>query len=365
MDEQAMWRAVEARDAQADGAFVFAVTTTGIYCRPSCAARRPKRANVRFFATPAEAEAAGFRACLRCRPAFGPEADPQVERVRRACALIDAALEDGAERLPTLEELAAKLGGGSPHHLHRTFKRVTGVTPAQYADARRLARLKRNLKQGGEVTHALYEAGYGASSRLYERAPGQLGMTPATYAKGGKGARIAWACAPSPLGLVMVAATEKGVCFLSLGEEEEPLLDELRREFPDGELRRDDAVLAQWLRRALAYLEGRTPHLELPLDVRATAFQRRVWEELMRIPAGETRTYTELAERLLGNPKARRAVARACATNPVSLAIPCHRVLREDGGLGGYRWGLHRKRALLEAERRRAEAESAPGVAAE
>lgn len=363
MDEQGMWRAVEARDAGADGAFVFAVTTTGIYCRPSCPARRPKRSNVRFFGTPTLAEGAGFRACRRCRPDAGAEADPQVARVRRACALIDRALEEGAERLPTLEELAARLGG-SPHHLQRTFKRVTGVSPAQYADARRLARLKRSLKQGEEVTHALYDAGYGASSRLYERAPGQLGMTPAAYAKGGKGARIAWAAAPSPLGLIMAAATEKGVCFLSLGDDEAALLAELGREFPDAELARDDAVLAQWLRRALAYLEGRTPHLELPLDVRATAFQRRVWEELMRIPAGETRTYTQLAERLLGNPKARRAVARACATNPVSLAIPCHRVLREDGGLGGYRWGLQRKRALLDAERRRAEAEAA-GVAAE
>ena len=359
MNEQGMWRAVEARDAQADGAFVFAVATTGIYCRPSCAARRPKRENVRFFDAPAAAEGAGFRACLRCRP-NETAADPQVARVKRACRLIDEALADGAERLPTLDELAAAVGG-SPHHLQRTFKRVTGVSPAQYADARRLARLKRNLKQGEEVTHALYDAGYGASSRLYERAPGQLGMTPATYARGGRGARIAWAAGDSPLGRLLVAATEKGVCFLCLGDDDAELAGELRREFPDAELARDDAVLAQWLRHALAYLEGRAPHLDLPLDVQATAFQRRVWEELMRIPAGETRSYSELAAGLMGDPKGRRAVARACATNPVALAIPCHRVLREDGGLGGYRWGLERKRSLLEAERRQA----APAQAAE
>ena len=357
MDEQGMWRAVETRDAQADGAFVFGVASTGIYCRPACPARRPKRENVRFFAAPQEAERAGFRACLRCRPTEAA-ADPQVARVRRACALIDAALDEGAERLPTLDELAAAVGG-SPHHLQRVFKRVTGVSPAHYADARRLARLRRSLKGGEEVTHALYDAGYGASSRLYERAPGQLGMTPATYARGGRGARIAWAAAPSALGRLLVAATEKGVCFLCLGDDEAALAEELRREFPEAELVRDEVVLADWLRRALAYLDGRAPHLELPLDVQATAFQRRVWAELMRIPSGETRTYSELAATVLGDPQARRAVARACATNPVSLAIPCHRVLRQDGALGGYRWGLERKRALLEAERRLAAAPQA------
>jgi len=363
MDEQAMWRAVEARDASADGAFVFGVTSTGIFCRPGCAARRPKRENVRFFPAPSDAEGAGFRACLRCKPAEAQAADPQLARVRKTCRLIETALDEGAERLPTLEELAAAVGG-SPHHLQRTFKKATGVSPAQYADSRRLARLKRRLKDGEEVTHALYDAGYGASSRLYERAPGQLGMTPATYARGGRGARIAWAAADSALGRLMVAATEKGGCFVCLGHADGALLDELRREFPDAELAADEAVLAPWLRRSLAYLDGRAPHLDLPLDVRATAFQRRVWEELMRIPSGETRTYTRLAADLLGNPAARRAVARACATNPVSLAIPCHRVLREDGGLGGYRWGLHRKQALIEAERRMAAA-AAPAAAAE
>jgi AraC family transcriptional regulator of adaptative response/methylated-DNA-[protein]-cysteine methyltransferase len=348
MDEQGMWRAVEARDARADGAFVFAVSSTGIYCRPGCAARRPKRENVRFFDAPALAEQAGFRACLRCRPKAA-QPDPQVARARRACRLIDTALEDGAERLPTLEELAAKVGG-SPHHLQRVFKRVVGVSPAQYADARRLARLKRSLKQGEEVTHALYDAGYGASSRLYERAPGQLGMTPATYARGGRGARIAWAAADSPLGRLLVAATEKGVCFLCLGDDEAELADALRREFPDAELVRDDAVLAQWLRRALAYLEGRAPHLDLPLDVRATAFQWQVWRALAAIPRGETRTYGAIAADL-GRPAAARAVGRACGLNPVALVVPCHRAVGGDGTLTGYRWGIERKRRLLDLEK--------------
>ncbi|MBC8239196.1 MAG: methylated-DNA--[protein]-cysteine S-methyltransferase [Alphaproteobacteria bacterium] len=318
-------------------------------CRPTCASRRPLRRNVRFFDLPEAAEQEGFRACKRCRPTESISPDVKVQRVRDMCRFIEQEQEQGADGSPTLATIAAKVGG-SPHHLQRTFKRLMGVTPAQYGDARRLARLKDGLKQGESVTAAMYDAGYGAASRLYERSNSQLGMTPASYAKGGKGARIGYAITDSPLGRLMVAATEHGVCFLSLGEDSH-LIAELEREYPLAEIIADEIVLGEWVRTVVAYLDGAIPHPNLPLDVQGTAFQRRVWQELMQIPAGMTRTYTELAESISGNPLARRAVARGCATNPVSLIIPCHRVIRGDGGLGGYRWGLDRKRALLAAER--------------
>ncbi|MDA1101893.1 MAG: bifunctional DNA-binding transcriptional regulator/O6-methylguanine-DNA methyltransferase Ada [Proteobacteria bacterium] len=351
MTDHSRWQAVQGRDGAADGRFVYAVTSTGIYCRPTCAARRPLRRNVRFFDLPEAAEQEGFRACKRCRPAESISPDATVRRVREVCRFIDQELEQGADGAPTLAVLAARVGG-SPHHLQRTFKRLLGVTPAQYGDSRRLARLKAGLKQGDSVTEALYDAGYGAASRLYERSNAQLGMTPASYARGGKGARIGHAITDSPLGRLMVAATAQGVCFLSLGEDAH-LIAELEREYPLAEIVPDRIVLGAWVATVVAYLEGAIPHPNLPLDVRGTAFQRRVWQELMQIPAGVTRTYSELAERISGNPGARRAVARGCATNPVSLIIPCHRVIRGDGGLGGYRWGLDRKRALLAAERER------------
>ena len=349
MTDQSRWQAVQGRDGAADGSFVYAVTSTGIYCRPTCASRRPLRRNVRFFDLPEAAEQEGFRACKRCRPTDGISADVNVQRVRAMCRFIEQELEDGADGSPSLAAVAAEVGG-SPHHLQRTFKRLMGVTPAQYGDARRLARLKTGLKQGESVTAAMYDAGYGAASRLYERSNGQLGMTPASYAKGGKGARIGYSITDSPLGRLMVAATAQGVCFLSLGDDGH-LIAELGREYPLAEIVADEIVLGEWVRTVVAYLEGAIPHPNLPLDVQGTAFQRRVWQELMRIPAGMTRTYSEMAERISGNPKARRAVARGCATNPVSLIIPCHRVIRGDGGLGGYRWGLDRKRALLAAEK--------------
>jgi len=352
MTDDQMWQAVLGRDEAAAGNFVYAVETTGVYCRPGCASRRPKRENVRFFPIPEAARRAGFRACKRCRPDQAPAGEPDLARVREVCAFIERRLEDGVDGPPTLAEIAGHVGQ-SPHHLQRRFKRLMGVSPAQYADALRLGRLKQRLKAGDEVTGALYEAGYGASSRLYERAPAELGMTPASYARGGKGARMAFTVAASPLGRLLVAATERGVSFLALGDDERKLENELRAEFPEAEIRRDDAVLGDWVARVVGHLEGRLPHLDLPLDVRATAFQRRVWAELVRIPQGVTRSYGEIAARL-GKPKARRAVGRACATNPVSIAIPCHRAVREDGGLGGYRWGLARKRALLEAEAARA-----------
>ena len=284
--------------------------------------------------------------------------DPTVEAVRRACRYIDARVEAAAGDGPdqgggagpvTLAELGVHCGV-SPWHLHRLFKRVMGVTPRQYGDARRLARFRVGLQQGDGVAAATYDAGFGSSSRVYERAAGALGMTPATYARGGRGARIAYALAASPLGRLLVAATERGVCFVGLGERDGKLAAELRREFPAAEeIRRDDAALGAAVAALLAYLAGAEPHIDLPLDIRATAFQRRVWEELRRIPPGETRSYTEVA-RALGQPAAQRAVGRACATNPVALVVPCHRVVRQDGGLGGYAWGLERKRALLERE---------------
>ncbi len=349
MTDQSRWQAVQGRDGAADGRFVYAVTSTGIYCRPTCASRRPLRRNVRFFDLPEAAEQEGFRACKRCRPTESISVDVKVQRVREMCRFIDQEQEEGADGSPTLAAIAAKVGG-SPHHLQRTFKRLMGVTPAQYGDARRLSRLREGLKQGESVTNAMYDAGYGAVSRLYERSNGQLGMTPASYAKGGKGALIGYAITDSPLGRLMVAATEHGVCFLSLGDDRH-LIAELGREYPLAEIVADEIVLGEWVREVVAYLDGTIPHPNLPLDVQGTAFQRRVWQELMQIPAGMTRTYSELAERISGNAKARRAVARGCATNPVSLIIPCHRVIRGDGGLGGYRWGLDRKRALLVAER--------------
>ncbi|MBM3492372.1 MAG: bifunctional DNA-binding transcriptional regulator/O6-methylguanine-DNA methyltransferase Ada [Alphaproteobacteria bacterium] len=348
MRDDPRWQAVARRDADADGQFVYAVKTTGVFCRPSCASRRPKPENVVFFAGPAAAQAAGFRACRRCKPEASA-ANPMAEIARQVCRLIDRALDDGAERAPTLAQLA-RMVKVSPYQLQRGFKRVMGISPADYGDAGRLQRLKRHLKAGEDVTDALHAAGYGAASRLYERAPAELGMTPGTYAKGGSGQRLGYALADSAFGRVLVAASQRGVAFLGLGEDDAKLLTELRRDLPRADLSEDRAVLGQWLTAVLDYLGGATPHLSLPLDVRATAFQRRVWDELRRIPAGETRTYTQLATAVAGNPKARRAVARACATNPVSLAIPCHRVLREDGGLGGYRWGLERKRRLIQQE---------------
>ncbi|MEQ9642578.1 MAG: methylated-DNA--[protein]-cysteine S-methyltransferase [Alphaproteobacteria bacterium] len=273
-----------------------------------------------------------------------------VATVRKICAFIEARLDDGLDGPPSLREIADHVGG-SPHHLQRTFRKLMGVSPAEYADAERLKRLKSLLKDGDSVTGAMYEAGYGAASRLYERAPGQLGMTPATYAKGGKGARIGYTIVGSPLGKLLVAATERGICFISLGDTKTELRAALDREFPEAAIEADESVLPEWVDAVVGYLSGELPHLELPLDVRATAFQRRVWAELIRIPRGVTRSYSEIAE-ALGEPKARRAVARACATNPVPLLIPCHRVIRSDGELGGYRWGLQRKQALLETESR-------------
>ena len=348
-DEQ-RWQAVATSDKDHDGAFVYAVTSTGIYCRPSCASRRPKRQNVRFFELPGAAEAAGYRACRRCLPDQAAPRDPQVGAVQRVCEAIDRHLADGEDGVPTLAQLAEAVGL-SPHHMQRTYKRLMGISPRQYAEARRLARLKQGLKAGEGIAAATYDAGYGSSSRLYEKANRQLGMTPATYAKGGRGMRIAFSLADCSLGRVLVAATARGVSAVYLGDQEGTLIDALEAEYPNAEIRRDNDALARWVAVLLAYIDAAGPHPELPLDLQATAFQWRVWQELLRIPYGETRTYADIAA-ALGQPTAARAVARACATNPVSLAIPCHRVVGRDGGMRGYRWGVERKQALLQIESR-------------
>jgi AraC family transcriptional regulator, regulatory protein of adaptative response / methylated-DNA-[protein]-cysteine methyltransferase len=329
------WRIVLARDRRYDGAFVYAVRSTGIYCRPSCASRRPRRGQVTFFPIPEAAEREGYRACRRCHPADANGGDPAVALVREACRALDT---PSAER--------PKLDRG----LLRAFKRVLGITPQQYRDARRVARFKHELKRRPHVSPAVYEAGYGSSSRVYERANAQLGMTPATYARGGAGTEIAFAVVASSLGKLLVAATARGVCRVSLGDDTPALEADLAAEFPAAHIRKDRATLDAIVTAILDYLDGSEPHLALPLDIRATAFQRRVWQELQRIPYGETRSYADVAKRI-GHPTASRAVARACAMNPAALVIPCHRVVRENGDLGGYRWGVDRKRALLERER--------------
>jgi len=345
MTTTSQWRAVQTRDAGLDGAFVYAVRSTGVYCRPSCPSRRPRRSQVTFYGNSAAAELAGFRACLRCQPAGSSGPNPDVALVRRACAYLDTHLDDRI----TLTSLGQETGA-APHRLHRAFRRLTGITPREYRDARRGDRLRSSLRTRGRVGPSVYEAGYGSSSRVYERADRILGMTPATYAHGGRGAHIRFTIVPSPLGALLVAATTRGVCRVGLGDGVE---HDFRREFAAATIERDDGALARAARAILRHLAGRAPHLELPLDVRATAFQRRVWRELLAIPSGVTRSYAEVA-RAIGRPQATRAVARACASNPVALVIPCHRVVRADGGLGGYRWGDDRKRRLLERERQRA-----------
>lgn len=344
-DDAARWQAVLNRNGAADGAFVYAVQSTGIYCRPSCPSRRPRRDRVSFFALPEAAEHAGFRACKRCHPEQAAIRDPHVEIVRRVCRAIAATPEGPL----TLAGLSADVNL-SPFHLQRIFKRVMGITPKQYADAARTARLKDDLRSGEAVTSALYGAGYGSSSRLYERADAHLGMTPAVYRKGGAGMQITYTVVPCALGSLLVAATERGVCAVTLGDDAETLTAGLRREYPSARIHEDATHLSEAVEAILHHLAGEQPHLDLPLDIRATAFQWRVWEALREIPYGDTRSYREIAQ-AIGQPTASRAVAQACGHNPVALAIPCHRVVREDGSLGGYRWGVERKRTILARER--------------
>jgi AraC family transcriptional regulator of adaptative response/methylated-DNA-[protein]-cysteine methyltransferase len=326
------------------GGFVYAVITTGIYCKPGCASRLPKRQNVTFFDDGAGAEAAGFRPCKRCRPDRARIVDPRLAAVAEACRRIEA-----AETAPSLDVLG-EITGYSPFHLQRMFQAMVGVSPKQYAEAVKAERLRRGLRAGGEVTDALYGAGYGSPSRVYEKSASLLGMTPASFAGGGRGAAIRFAVADGPLGRVLAASTDKGLCMVALADDDASLEAELHRDFPEAQIVRDDAGLKPTMEAVLAYLDGRGAADTLPLDVRATAFQWQVWQALAAIPPGETRTYGELAESL-GKTGAARAVGRACATNPVSLIIPCHRAVGSNGSLTGYRWGTDRKRALLARER--------------
>jgi len=341
--EHDRWQAVVARDAREDGNFVFAVSSTGVYCRPSCAARRPRRENVEFFAGPSEAEKAGYRACLRCLPKAGGGNGP-AETVKAICRYIEHHLDEPV----TLARLGREFRL-SPFHLQRKFKAALGITPRAYADSCRMNQLKSNLRAGHSVTRSLYDAGYSSSSRLYERTASQLGMTPDKYRRGAIAAPIRYTFTDSPLGRMLIAATDKGICAIQFADSDDELEHGLRHEFPFANRRRDDEAMRNWKKDLLSQMGGKNLKSELPLDIQATAFQRRVWAYLQKIPFGETRSYAAVAKGI-GQPTATRAVARACATNRLAVAIPCHRVVRKGGEMGGYRWGVERKKALLELE---------------
>jgi AraC family transcriptional regulator of adaptative response/methylated-DNA-[protein]-cysteine methyltransferase len=341
-DEQ-RWEAILKRDLQADGVFLYSVRSTGIYCRPTCGGRNAKRENVRFHATCAEAEAAGFRACKRCRPSDQPMKSIHAAAVERACRLIEA-----ADRLPPLAELAAAVDM-SQSHLHRVFKAELGISPHEYGKARRLERMQQELTARKSVTQAMHTAGYGSSSQFYAESGQSLGMSPTQYRARGLGHVITFAVGECWLGEILVAATELGICAILLGDDPEELLRDLERRFANAEFVSGDEKFNRTVAYVIGFLEEPRRGLELPLDIRGTAFQQRVWAALQRIPPGKTATYTEIARRLKA-PQAVRAVAQACAANPLAVAIPCHRVIRRDGGLAGYRWGIERKRALLEHE---------------
>jgi AraC family transcriptional regulator of adaptative response/methylated-DNA-[protein]-cysteine methyltransferase len=353
LNEEQCWQAVIERDRTQDGKFLLGVLTTGIYCRPSCPARKPLRQNVRFYETPAAAERDGLRACLRCRPLASLDTDPDAERMQALCAYIRAHVSEGV----TLAELGRK-AGLSPFHVQRRFKAIVGMTPKQYLQACRLETFKGELRSRRSVTEAIYEAGFGASSSVYGRVDARLGMTPAAYRAGGTNEVISYQAVDCPLGRMLVGATERGLCFVQFGDDDDALLAELRREYPAattvpmpvGRSQQAGTEAGEWIQALQRHLKGQQPHLDLPLDVRATAFQMKVWQYLQSIPYGEVQSYSEVAEGI-GQPTAVRAVARACATNRVAVVIPCHRVVRGSGELGGYRGGPARKKALLEREK--------------
>jgi AraC family transcriptional regulator, regulatory protein of adaptative response / methylated-DNA-[protein]-cysteine methyltransferase len=342
METEVFWNAVKGNDARFDGAFYLGVKTTKIYCRPSCRARTPKRENVDFFPTIAAAERAGLRACLRCRPKEIAGVDLQVAKVLKACKLLES------DDLYSLENLADEVGL-SPFHFQRSFKEIIGVTPKKYAEAKRMEKFKGELRAGSDVTTAMYDAGFGSSSRLYETASADLGMTPSAYKKGGKGVTINFTITDCELGRILVGRTIKGLCNVAFADDDAQLEENLRKEFPNAEIVKDANVLKEFVEEILKHLSGKKKRLDLPLDIQATAFQMQVWELLRKIPYGETVTYSQIAEQL-GDRNKVRAVARACASNRVAVVIPCHRVIGSDGKLTGYRWGVERKSKLLKAE---------------
>lgn len=343
--DETRWRAVLERDAGQDGQFVYGVSTTRVYCRPSCPSRRPARPRVRFYPTPDAAEAAGYRACLRCHPRSPTRSSER--QIEQALEYLD----QHATGRVTLEQLS-QVVGVSPFHLQRTFKRIVGLSPKAYAAARRMERMKSQLRKGETVSRATYDAGYGSGSRAYEHAQARLGMTPGAYRRGGRGTHIRYAVIPTEFGHLLAAATHRGLCSVALGDDASQLETALRREYPAASIERDDRGLRIVTQAVLDHLQGKVPASVLMLDVAGSAFQWQVWDALRRIPPGETRSYQAIA-RELGRPAAARAVARACAGNRLALVIPCHRAVRTDGELGGYRWGAERKRELLEQERAR------------
>lgn len=349
MNTELYWKAVTERDAGQDGRFLYGVLTTGVYCRPSCASRRPLRANVRFYPTPAEAEADGLRPCKRCHPREARADGKLVARMQALCRYI----ENHAQETLTLDALGER-AHTSPFHLQRQFKAVIGVSPRQYIEACRLRALKTGLREGATVTRAIHDAGFGSTSRVYERVATRLGMTPKQYRAGGAGIAISYATAQTPLGLVMIGASDRGLCFVQFGDNEQELLAMLLAEYPGGQIApmREGMKPAfdAWMQALGDHLSGTRPELDLPLDLRGTAFQMKVWSCLQTIPYGEVQSYAEVAA-AIGQPHAARAVARACAANRIALLVPCHRVIRGDGGVGGYKWGLARKRTLIDRER--------------
>ena len=347
------WAAVVARDPEADGSFYYSVQSTGVYCRPSCAARQARPENVRFHATREDAEQAGFRPCKRCKPDQPSRLEQNAATVTEACRIIEQ-----AESVPTLEDLAARVGV-SNYHFHRMFKQATGLTPREYAAAQRENRLRNQLGSGGSVTEAIFDAGYNSNSRFYEKSNQVLGMTPTRYRSGGADTAIRFAIGQCTLGAILVAQSARGICAILMGDDADELARDLQDRFPRADLIGGDAAFEQLVAQVVGFVEAPGLGLDLPLDVRGTAFQQRVWQALREIPAGQTASYSEVARRI-GAPKAVRAVASACAANALAVAIPCHRVVRNDGGLSGYRWSVERKRALLELEARLAQQEKEP-----
>lgn len=342
-EQDPRWQSVVGRNANADGTFVYAVKTTGVYCRPSCPARLAKPVNVSFYDTPAEAEAAGFRSCQRCNPNGKSLAEANAAIVAEACRLIET-----SEELRTLDELADKVGM-SPFYFHRQFKAITGLTPKQWASAHRAKKVRAELSGRTSVTSAIYGAGFNSNSRFYEHSNEVLGMTPTTYRNGGKDADIRFAVGQTSLGAILVAQSDKGICAITLGDDPDELVRDLQDRFPRANLIGGDTEFESLVARVVGCVEAPRIGLDLPLDIRGTAFQERVWQALRQVPAGVTVSYTDIARRI-GEPKAVRAVAQACGANNIAVAIPCHRVVRNDGALSGYRWGVDRKRTLLERE---------------